>query len=66
MDRRAKLIKITPKGCSLLPSAQEEIANAQERTVAPLTLRERAELMRLLHKNNLLSRALHRAPRFAA
>jgi len=66
-DRRAKLIKITAKGFSLVSSSQNEVANAQERTVAPLTHKERADLLRLLGKiaeeNNLLSRAPHRAPR---
>jgi MarR family transcriptional regulator, lower aerobic nicotinate degradation pathway regulator len=69
LDRRAKLIKITAKGLNLVSSAQTEVATAQERTVAPLTHKERAELLRLLGKiakeNNLLSRAPHRAPRVA-
>jgi DNA-binding MarR family transcriptional regulator len=69
LDRRAKPIKITAKGLALLSSVQAEVASAQERTIAPLAPKERAELMRLLGKiaeeNNLLSRAPHRAPRFA-
>ena len=68
-DRRAKLIKITAKGLNLVSSAQNEAANAQERTVAPLTQKERTELLRLLGKiaeeSNFLSRAPHRAPRVA-
>jgi DNA-binding MarR family transcriptional regulator len=68
-DRRAKLIKITAKGLNLVSSAQNEVANAQQRIVAPLTHKERSELLRLLDKiaeeNNLLSRAPHRAPRVA-
>jgi MarR family transcriptional regulator, lower aerobic nicotinate degradation pathway regulator len=68
-DRRAKLIKITTKGLNLLSSAQAEVAEAQERTLAPLTPKERGELLRLLGKiaeeNNLLSRAPRRAPRAA-
>jgi DNA-binding MarR family transcriptional regulator len=68
-DRRAKLIKITTKGLNLMSSAQNEAANAQERAVAPLTQKERAELLRLLGKiaeeSNFLSRAPHRAPRVA-
>ncbi len=66
-DRRAKLIKITAKGLNLVASVQPLVASAQERTVAPLAPKERAELLRLLRKiaeeNNLLSRAPHRAPR---
>jgi MarR family transcriptional regulator, lower aerobic nicotinate degradation pathway regulator len=66
-DRRAKLIKITAKGLNLVSSTQTQVAKAQERSVAPLTAKERAELLRLLRKiaeeNNLLSRAPHRAPR---
>lgn len=65
-DRRAKLVKITAKGLGLATSAQAEVAKAQERTVAPLTAKERDELLRLLRKiaqeNNLLSRAPRRAP----
>ena len=65
-DRRAKLVKITAKGLSLASSAQAQVAKAQERTVAPLTAKERDELLRLLRKiaqeNNLLSRAPRRAP----
>lgn len=68
-DRRAKLVKITAKGLSLASSAQSAVAKAQERTVAPLTVKERNELLRLLRKlaqeNNLLSRAPRRAPRAA-
>jgi DNA-binding MarR family transcriptional regulator len=66
-DRRAKLIEITDSGRDLLSSVQADVARAQERTIAPLTLGERSELMRLLRKiadgNNLLSRAPRRAPR---
>jgi MarR family transcriptional regulator, lower aerobic nicotinate degradation pathway regulator len=69
-DRRAKLIKITAKGLDLVSSVQDEVANAQETTIAPLAPKERVELVRLLRKivekNNLLSRAPHRAPRAAA
>jgi DNA-binding MarR family transcriptional regulator len=68
-DRRAKLIKITAKGLDLLSSVRAEVARAQERTLAPLAAKERAELLRLLRKiaeeNNLLSRAPRRAPRSA-
>ena len=68
-DRRAKLVKITARGLSLASSAQSAVAKAQERTVAPLTVKERDELLRLLRKlaqeNNLLSRAPRRAPRGA-
>ncbi len=66
-DRRAKLISITDSGRDLLSSVQTEVARAQQRTIAPLSADERAELMRLLRKiadgNNLLSRAPRRAPR---
>jgi DNA-binding MarR family transcriptional regulator len=68
-DRRAKLIKITAKGLDLMSSVQAEVVRAQERTVAPLAPKERAELLRLLRKiaeeNNLLSRAPRRALRSA-
>ena len=56
-----RLVKITAKGVNLASSVQTEVAKAQERTVAPLTAKERDELLRLLRKiaeeNNLLSRA---------
>jgi MarR family transcriptional regulator, lower aerobic nicotinate degradation pathway regulator len=67
-DRRAKLIKITAKGLNLVSSVQAQVARTQERLLAPLTTKEKTELLRLLGKiaqeNNLLSRAPRRAPRF--
>jgi DNA-binding MarR family transcriptional regulator len=69
-DRRAKLINITAKGLNLVASVQPLVAGAQDRTVAPLTPKERVELARFLRKiaegNNLLSRAPRRAPRAAS
>jgi MarR family transcriptional regulator, lower aerobic nicotinate degradation pathway regulator len=69
-DRRSKLIRITAKGLNLLSAVQGEVAMSQERTMAPLAPKERAELLRLLRKiaeeNNLLSRAPRRAPRIAS
>jgi MarR family transcriptional regulator, lower aerobic nicotinate degradation pathway regulator len=66
-DRRAKLIKITAKGVNLVSSVEAQVTRTQERIVAPLTAKERGELLRLLGKiaqeNNLLSRAPRRAPR---
>ncbi len=66
-DKRARLIEITHEGHRLLSSVRENVENAQERTVAPLSQLERAEFMRLLRKiadeNNLLSRAPRKTPR---
>ena len=66
-DRRAKLNEITARGLSVRNAVQDHARRAQQRMLAPLSERERAELLRLLGKmaneNNLLSRAPHRAHR---
>ena len=68
-DRRATLVEITSKGRQLFESVQVPVANAQDRTVSPLSPKERVELVRLLKKiavqNNLLSRAPQRQRRTA-
>lgn len=65
-DRRSMLVEITPDGLALLGKAQGAAEAAQERIVAPLNARERAQLVRLLSRiardNNALSRAPQKLP----
>ena len=60
-DRRAKIVAITSAGQTVLDQAGDPVDTAQERTLAPLTSRERAQFIHLLQKiareNNTLSRA---------
>jgi MarR family transcriptional regulator, lower aerobic nicotinate degradation pathway regulator len=61
VDKRAKIIAITPAGRELLRAAVPLVERTQQRIVAPLTPRERERLTRLLgkiaDKNNAESRA---------
>ena len=68
VDKRAKVVEITPAGRELMRAAIPLVERTQERIVAPLNRRERDTLTRLLgkiaDKNNLESRApLPRAAR---
>ena len=67
VDRRAKVVEITEAGRELVRAATPLVERTQERIVAPLTMRERETLTRLLgkmaDKNNLESRAPLRVPR---
>jgi MarR family transcriptional regulator, lower aerobic nicotinate degradation pathway regulator len=69
VDKRAKVIEITPAGRELVRVAIPLVERTQERIVAPLNRRERETLTRLLgkiaDKNNLESRAPLREPRAA-
>lgn len=60
-DKRSKIVEITDAGRDLMLRAKASVEHAQDRTVAPLTSRERDQLIRLLttiaDKNNALSRA---------
>jgi DNA-binding MarR family transcriptional regulator len=49
-DRRASNVKISPKGEKLLRKVQPLIARWAEDLLSPLSLEERAELVRLLRK----------------
>jgi DNA-binding MarR family transcriptional regulator len=49
-DRRAKLLRLTSAGEALLRAAEPSVELAQQKILAPLSLAERAELMRLLAK----------------
>ncbi|MCY4151185.1 MAG: MarR family transcriptional regulator [Aestuariivita sp.] len=61
IDRRARVICITPKGSEFVEKVRPKMARAQARLVAPLTEEEFAELERILKKlvkaNNDASRA---------
>ena len=69
VDKRAKVVEITPAGRELMRTAIPLVERTQERIVAPLNRRERDTLTRLLgkiaDKNNLESRAPLREPRAA-
>jgi DNA-binding MarR family transcriptional regulator len=60
-DRRAKLVRITDEGKSLVRKMQRHMERAQERLIAPLTPSERSLFNDLLQKvvqaNNSASRA---------
>lgn len=60
-DRRRKLLSITPAGIKIASQMQPQVARVQQRILAPLTAKERAEFLWLLSKlvdaNNDLSRA---------
>ena len=60
-DRRAKIVAITRLGRRTIDQARAAVDLAQERMLAPLTVRERAQFIHLLGKfareNNALSRA---------
>ena len=68
VDKRAKVIAITPAGRELLRAAVPLVERTRQRIVAPLTPRERETLTRLLgkiaDKNNAESRAPYK-PRLA-
>jgi DNA-binding MarR family transcriptional regulator len=66
LDRRAKIAQLTGMGRDVLTIARDRAAQAQETIMAPLTARERRQLLKLLAKmaegNNRHSRAPYRRP----
>lgn len=50
VDRRAKVLSITPKGAKILDKIREARIDAEERVLAPLDAKERAEFKRLINK----------------
>ena len=60
-DRRARVLRLTPAGESLLRETVPDMLKAQERILAPLSVQERQVflqmLQRLVTENNELSRA---------
>lgn len=61
IDKRARVVSITPKGSTFVENVRPKMARAQAKLVAPLTEEELAELERILKKlveaNNDASRA---------
>lgn len=66
-DRRARQLFLTPEGAQGLAGMIGPMLRAQEQILAPLSTRQRADLMRLLQvlvtQNNALSRAPGEAAR---
>lgn len=66
-DKRSKIASITEPGRRLLSKARPLVGDVQERILAPLTARERSQLVDLLAKvaegNNDESRAPYRHPK---
>ena len=69
LDKRVKLLKITPKGRKVLASAGPGVRRCQRRILAPLEEEDRQRFMRMLEQlvelNNGYSRAPMRTPRGA-
>jgi DNA-binding MarR family transcriptional regulator len=67
LDKRVKLLKITPKGRKVLASAEPGVRRCQRRILAPLTEEDRQRFMTMLEQlvelNNDYSRAPMRQPR---
>lgn len=65
-DKRSKIVAITDVGRALLRQVLPSVRTVQERILAPLSLRERTQLVALLAKvadeNNAQSRAPYRLP----
>jgi DNA-binding MarR family transcriptional regulator len=69
LDKRVKLLKITPKGRKVLASAEPGVRRCQRRILAPLREQDRQRFMKMLEQlvelNNAYSRAPMRTPRGA-
>jgi DNA-binding MarR family transcriptional regulator len=69
LDKRVKLLKITPKGRKVLTAAEPGVRRCQRRILAPLAVDDRQRFMtmleQLVEQNNDYSRAPMRAPRGA-
>jgi DNA-binding MarR family transcriptional regulator len=67
VDKRVKLLKITPKGSKVLTAAEPGVRRCQRRLLAPLVEEDRQRFMRMLAQlvelNNDYSRAPMRTPR---
>ncbi|MBO0751233.1 MAG: winged helix-turn-helix transcriptional regulator [Bradyrhizobiaceae bacterium] len=66
LDKRVKLLSVTPKGREALAAAAPRVRRCQRRILAPLAQRDRRSFMtmleRLVEVNNGYSRAPMRAP----
>jgi MarR family transcriptional regulator, lower aerobic nicotinate degradation pathway regulator len=65
-DRRVRLLTLTDAGRALLEAAIPSMLRAQERMLAPLPKKERAEFMRMLRVLVTTNNELSRAPSDAA
>jgi DNA-binding MarR family transcriptional regulator len=67
LDKRVKLLRITPKGRKILAAAEPRVRRCQRRILAPLAEADRENFMRMLEQmvelNNDCSRAPMRSPR---
>jgi MarR family transcriptional regulator, lower aerobic nicotinate degradation pathway regulator len=67
LDKRVKLLRITPKGRKVLTAAEPRVRRCQGRILAPLAEADRENFMRMLEQmvelNNDCSRAPMRPPR---
>jgi DNA-binding MarR family transcriptional regulator len=50
LDRRQKLLSLSPKGSAVLAGMQEAVLRAHARTIAPLAVAEQAQFMALLSR----------------
>jgi DNA-binding MarR family transcriptional regulator len=70
LDKRVKLLKVTPKGRKVLTAAEPGVRRCQRRILAPLAEADRQHFMRMLEQlvelNNDNSRAPMRTPRPAS
>jgi MarR family transcriptional regulator, lower aerobic nicotinate degradation pathway regulator len=70
LDKRVKLLSITPKGREALTAAGPRVRRCQQRILAPLAEADRQRFMTMLEQlveaNNGYSRAPMKAPRSAA
>jgi DNA-binding MarR family transcriptional regulator len=66
LDKRVKLLKITPKGRKVLAAAEPGVRRCQRRILAPLAEEERQHFMRMLEQLVELNNDNSRAPMRAA
>ena len=62
IDRRIKLLRITPEGAALLRRVEPAVRRVQERLLAPLAPEDRATMLRLLGQLADLHNGLTSAP----
>jgi DNA-binding MarR family transcriptional regulator len=48
VDRRRKLLRVTPEGAQALASIQSTVAQVQARILSPLSLQEQGQFVQLL------------------
>lgn len=62
LDRRSKVLDITPAGRKLLDEIEKAVISAQESILAPLSAREKVQFMRLMSKLVNINNSHSRAP----